>query len=106
LEYRAPGSFLLASPLIFRFAVELGRQAFKLGLQHPPGALGLPAVEDAMMSCDADWAATHLEHHKALFTPMLRLCSARPNVWWDALLRGASPAGLTSKSIATAWHLK
>jgi phiEco32-like amidoligase-type 2 protein len=106
LEYRAPGSFLLANPLIFRFAVELGRQAFKLGLQHSPASLGLPAVEDAMMQCDADWASTQLERHRDLFTPLIGLSSARPNVWWDALLRGASPAGMTNKSIADAWHLK
>jgi hypothetical protein len=106
LEYRAPGSFLLASPVIFRFAVELGRQAFTLALRHPPSSLGLPAVEDAMMQCDADWAATQLERHRDLFTPLIGLSSARPAVWWDAILKGASPAGMTNKSIAEAWHLK
>ena len=105
LEYRTPGSFLLASPSLFRFAADFGRLAFELSLQHPPSALDLPDVTDAITNCDADWCSVRLREHHALFMPLVKRVATKHNIWWDALLHGAWHTRLTDKKVSEAWNL-
>ena len=105
LEYRSPGSFLLSAPQLFHFGLDIGREAFRLGLIYDGRTWPLADTAEIINNCDADAAFALIEKQKEFFVPFLKAIypEGAQKHTWQLLKKGAKTR--FEKSVEKNWLL-
>lgn len=105
LEYRTPGAFLLHHPALFNFAADLGRAAYRMGLQLDGRYHPLPDVKEAIIACDADHAWEIINSHRTIFEHLFTKLNYNVAGTMKLLRIGAKQSGLFGTNLISNWWL-
>lgn len=105
LEYRTPGAFLLHHPALFNFAADMGRAAYRMGLQLDGRLHPLPDVQDVIMACDADTAYEVINANRSVFEHLFAKLNYNVAGTMKLLKLGARASGLFRGSVMDNWEL-
>lgn len=108
IEYRTPSSFVLSSPALFNFMLDMGRICFPLGLQLDGEHLTFAEqAKDIILNCDADAAVKVLEQNQTFYTGLLARTgwgTYHSKKAFDTIVKGIATVK-PSRSMEEEWRL-
>ena len=116
LEYRTPGAFILGHPALFNLAADMGRAAYRLGLQVDGNdfPIDTDACKKIITECDADAAVKVIKKQESFFLDYFKRISPQGGSatgsiaghLYDLLHVGVKGSGLFEGSVEDNWMLK